>query len=70
MLVTEASRFVGQFVVLTTSTPAGGTEERVAEVFEVGFVPLLGPCFVTDLGDVRLDRVVSAHPFVGARKIA
>lgn len=70
MLVTDAHRFVGQFIVLTTATPAGGSEERLAEVFDVGFVPLLGPCLVTDLGDVRLDRVVSAVPFESARKTA
>ena len=35
-----------------------GTEiKEVAEIFDVNFVPLYGPCLITDIGDIRLDRV-------------
>jgi hypothetical protein len=32
---------------------------ELAEIFDVGFVPLYGPCLITDIGEIRLDRVVS-----------
>lgn len=57
MLVTDASKFIGQFVHVTYLEPGQPERVSLAEVFDVNFVPLKGPCLVTDIGDFRLDRV-------------
>jgi hypothetical protein len=58
MLLSEAKRFVGQFVTMTYRERSGDTVQKDAEVFDIGFVPLYGPCLITDVGEVRLDRLV------------
>ncbi len=58
MLISDAKAFVGQFVDVTYADRTGNEHHDYAEVFEVNFVPLYGPCMVTDIGEIRLDRVV------------
>lgn len=57
MLIRDAQTFVGQFVQLSWLERSGAVTTKTAEVFDVTFVPLCGPCMVTDVGDIRLDRV-------------
>ena len=57
MLLSEAKRFVGQYVNLTYRERSGETVEKIAEIFDIGFVPLYGPCLITDVGEIRLDRL-------------
>ena len=38
-------------------------------VYAVRFIPLYGPCLVTDLGEISVERVVTAEP-VPIRKVA
>lgn len=64
MLLSEAKRFVGQFVNLTYRERSGDTVQKTAELFDIGFVPLYGPCLITDIGEIRLDRVEGCHPLV------
>jgi hypothetical protein len=59
MLISEAKSFVGQMVQLSWRDRKGDEICRGAEIFDVGFVPLYGPCLITDHGDIRLDRVTS-----------
>ncbi|MBS1714636.1 MAG: hypothetical protein JST30_09910 [Armatimonadetes bacterium] len=61
MLLSEAKRYVGQFVSLTYVERSGRKVEKVAEVFDIGFVPLYGPCMITDVGEIRLDRLESCQ---------
>ena len=59
MLLSEAKRFVGQYVTMTYRERSGQEVERVAEIFDIGFVPLYGPCLITDVGEIRLDRLLA-----------
>jgi len=59
MLISEAKNFVGHVVHLQYRDRAGREHMELAEIFDVGFVPLYGPCLITDIGEIRLDRVVS-----------
>ncbi|MCB0826073.1 MAG: hypothetical protein KDC26_07780 [Armatimonadetes bacterium] len=58
MLISEAKTLVGQCVNLTYTDRTGKEFTKLVEIFEVGFVPLYGPCMITDQGELRLDRIV------------
>lgn len=57
MLVSEATAFLGKVCDLTLLDRQGHSHTRTVEIFDVGFVPLAGPCLITDSGEFRLDRV-------------
>ncbi|MBL8088439.1 MAG: hypothetical protein JNM85_10280 [Chthonomonas sp.] len=57
MLISDAKTFVGLVVDLTYTNRRGEEVNEIAEVFDVNFVPMYGPCLITDIGDIRLDRV-------------
>lgn len=59
MLITEAKTLVGQVIDLTYNDRAGNPVMENLEVYDVAFVPLYGPCIITDVGEIRLDRIVS-----------
>lgn len=67
MLISEAKSFVGQMVSLVWRDRKGNEVSKEAEVYDVGFVPLYGPCLITDQGEIRLDRVVECQPLVFQR---
>lgn len=58
MSIGEARSFIGTHVHLRWVDRKG--EEMSGDTFihKADFVPLYGPCLITDLGDIRLDRVV------------
>jgi hypothetical protein len=58
MAIGEARTLIGHKVQLTWADRAGNETSGVVEVFEVNFVPLYGPCLLTDFGDIRVDRVI------------
>ncbi len=58
MLISEAKTFVGLVAHVQYRDRAGRDHLELAEIFDVGFVPLYGPCLITDVGEIRLDRVV------------
>ena len=59
MVISEAQKMVGNVVELSYRDKRGEALSVVAEVFDVGFVSLYGPCLITDVGEIRLDRVDS-----------
>lgn len=61
MLIAEAKELVGNFVNLTYLDRNGQEIADLAEIFDVAFVPLYGPCLITDIGELRLDRVVTVE---------
>lgn len=61
MLIAEAKELVGNFVNLTYLDRNGHEIADLAEIFDVAFVPLYGPCLITDIGELRLDRVVTVE---------
>lgn len=57
MLISDAKEFVGLIVDVAYTDRKGETIHDTAEVFDVNFIPLYGPCLITNIGDIRLDRV-------------
>jgi hypothetical protein len=53
---------VGQIVQVEYTDKAGNTYIQNAELYDIGFLPLYGPCLILDIGEVRLDRVQSLKP--------
>ena len=61
MLISDAKKYIGQVVHVSFLDRKGVELCEVAEIFDVNFVPLYGPCLITDHGDIRLDRVVAVE---------
>lgn len=61
MLISEAKPLIGQFVDLTYTDRTNQEYTELVEVFDVTFIPLYGPCMITDNGEIRLDRIISAQ---------
>ena len=59
MLISEAKPLIGQFVNVTYTDRHGAEVTETTEVWDVAFVPLYGPCVITDAGELRLDRIVN-----------
>lgn len=70
MLISDAKNYVGQIVQITFADRQGRETVDVVEVFEVNFVPLYGPCLITDVGDIRLDRVITCALIVREARAA
>lgn len=59
MNIQDAKSFVGMPLRLTWTGRKGDEQTDLVYVFNVGFVPLYGPCLITDKGEIRLDRVTA-----------
>lgn len=59
MNIQEAKSFIGSPLRLTWTGRRGDESSDLVYVFNVGFVPLYGPCLITDKGEIRLDRIVA-----------
>jgi hypothetical protein len=59
MLISEAKTLVGQTIALTYTDRTGKEFTEITEIYDVAFIPLYGPCMITDSGEVRLDRVLN-----------
>lgn len=66
MNIQEAKAYVGMPLRLTWTGRKGEELSDLVYVFNVGFVPLYGPCLITDKGEIRLDRVVAHEDVVQA----
>lgn len=60
--IQEAKQYVGRPVSLGWTGRKGDEIHDSVYVFSVGFVPMYGPCLITDKGEICLDRVVSHEP--------
>lgn len=60
MLISDAKKLIGQIVDITHADRTGAVLHDRVEVFDVNFIALYGPCMITDIGDLRLDRISSA----------
>lgn len=69
MLISDARKYIGQFVEVDYLDRAGKPHTEKVEVFDVNFIALYGPCLITDVGDIRLDRVSGAR-LVSNAKVA
>lgn len=61
MTIAEARTFIGAEVVLSWHDRKGDELSDTTRIYGADFVPLYGPCLITDFGDIRLDRVVSCE---------
>ena len=62
MLSSEVKAHVGKVVEVEYTDKSGNVFFQTAELFDIGFLPLYGPCLILDIGEIRLDRVVSCRP--------
>jgi hypothetical protein len=70
MLSSEVKAFVGQIVQVEYADKVGNTYIQNAELYDIGFLPLYGPCLILDIGEIRLDRVSSVKPVKGTKSAA
>lgn len=70
MLSSEAKAFVGQIVEIEYVDREGNTLIQNAELYDIGYLPLYGPCLILDIGEVRLDRVNACRPVARTQKTA
>jgi hypothetical protein len=68
MNIQEAKTFVNTRVHLAWLDRNGKEVTDVVDVYEVNFVPFYGPCMITNVGEVRLDRIQACEKEV--RRIA
>lgn len=59
MTIRDARSLIGADVSLTCRNRKGEETIHEVHVFSADFLPLYGPCLVTDDGEVPLDRVVA-----------
>ena len=57
MTIQEAKNYVGSQLQVSW-TGRSGTKTETVHVLKVEFVPLYGPCLITDIGEISLDRVI------------
>jgi hypothetical protein len=69
MLISDAKKFIGQWADVCYTDRTGAEVNETVEIFDVNFIALYGPCIITDMGDIRLDRIVGVTP-VEVRKVA
>ena len=67
MTSNDAKKYVGFAVKLRWSDRKGIEQSDVLHVFNVGFVPLYGPCLITEKGEIRLDRITHCENVNQAR---
>ncbi|HEY3782822.1 MAG TPA: hypothetical protein VGL56_17195 [Fimbriimonadaceae bacterium] len=59
MTIQDAKSFVGSQMKVSWTCRKGDEQSDVVHVLSVGFVPFYGPCLITDIGEISLDRVVA-----------
>jgi hypothetical protein len=69
MTISEAKSFIGSEVELSWTDRRGEEQHAATRVYSADFVPLYGPCLITDAGEIRLDRVVACQ-LAAQRKVA
>ncbi len=57
MLLNEAKNFIGKQCTIVWKDRAGKEQITMSKVYDATFVPLYGGYLVTDVDDIRLDRV-------------
>jgi hypothetical protein len=61
MLLPEAKSYIGKVCTVRFLDRSGQEHEVSSLVYDATYVPLYGGYFVTDMDDIRLDRVVSVE---------
>jgi hypothetical protein len=70
MTIQEAKSFVGSQLKVSWTCRKGENVADTVHVLGVGFVPLYGPCLITDIGEICLDRVVDYTAIAPIQEVA
>lgn len=70
MSITDFKGYVGQWVNVTWSDRSGNENQEIVEVFQVDFVPMYGPCLITDMGNISIEKILHCEPYRRAAKTA
>lgn len=70
MLSSEVKALIGQIVQVEYSDKDGNIYIQNAELYDIGFLPLYGPCLILDIGEIRMDRVSAVTPVKGRKSVA
>ncbi|MCW5933310.1 MAG: hypothetical protein KIT45_03305 [Fimbriimonadia bacterium] len=57
----EAQQYVGSNCQVAWKDRHGNVQTNQVFITDVSFVPLYGICLITDLQEIRLDRIVEIH---------
>lgn len=57
MEIAEARSYINRTVELIWLDRKGQELREIVQVLDVGFLPLYGPCLITSVGEIRLERV-------------
>jgi CRISPR/Cas system CMR-associated protein Cmr3 (group 5 of RAMP superfamily) len=55
----EAKAFINSRVQLTWTDRKGEELQKEVDLYQVSFMPFYGPCLITNVGEIRLDRVIA-----------
>ena len=66
MLSSDVKMFVGRTVNIEYTDRTGETSNDTTTVYDLGFLHVGGPCLITDVGEIRLDRILSCSAAEGA----
>lgn len=69
MTISEAKSYIGHEVELCWRDRKGEEICQATRVYSADFVPLYGPCLITDAGEIRLDRIVGCQ-MLAQRRVA
>ena len=61
MLLAEAKSYIGKVCTVRFLDRSGQEHEISSKVYDATYVPLYGGYFVTDMDDIRLDRIVAVE---------
>lgn len=62
MLSSDARAYIDRTVQIEYIDRSGTARNETTEVYDLGFLPVGGPCMITDVGEIRLDRVLNCIP--------
>lgn len=55
----EAKAFINSRIHLTWTDRKGEELQKEVDLYQVSFMPFYGPCLITNVGEIRLDRVIA-----------
>ena len=64
MLLNEAKSYIGKQCTIVWTDRVGKEQVTVSKVYDATYVPLYGGYLVTDVDDIRLDRVCNVATLV------
>lgn len=58
MQLLEAKNFIGRLCSITWRERSGEERQTISKVHDATYVPLYGGYLITDIDDIRLDRII------------